>query len=58
MNKIAEVKQIFRTINDALTRIEEMPTSERTKTIQALILVNEELCDYVVDLVKHLKKHP
>jgi hypothetical protein len=58
MNKIAEVKQLFRTINDGLTRIEEMPMSERTRTIQGLILINEELCDYVVDLVKYLEKKP
>jgi hypothetical protein len=57
MNRIAEVKQLFRTINDGLSRIEEMPMSERTRTIQGLILINEELCDYVADLVKYLEKN-
>lgn len=56
MSKITEVKQLFRTINDGLNRIEEMPMSERTRTIQGLILINEELCDYVADLVKYVEK--
>lgn len=57
MSKIAEVKQLFRTINDGLTRIEEMPISERTRTVHGLIMVNEELCDYVIDLVKYIEKN-
>lgn len=55
MSKIADVKLLFRTINDGLIRIEEMPLSERTKTIESLKQINEELCDYVVDLVKFVE---
>lgn len=57
MSRITEVRQLFRTINDGLNRIEEMPLSERTRTIQGLILINEELCDYVADLVKYVEKN-
>lgn len=56
MSKIANVKLLFRTINDGLTKIEEMPLSERTRTIQSLMQINEELCDYVVDLVKFVER--
>ena len=56
MNKIADVKLLFRTINDGLSKIEEMPMSERTRTLQSLREINEEMCDYVVELVKYVEK--
>lgn len=56
MSKIADVKLLFRTINDGLSKIEEMPMSERTRTLQSLREINEEMCDYVVDLVKYVEK--
>lgn len=56
MNKIADVKLLFRTINDGLSKIEEMPMSERTRTIQSLKEINEELCDYVIEMVQYLEK--
>jgi hypothetical protein len=56
MSKIADVKFLFRTINDGLNKIEEMPMSERTRTIQSLVEINEEMCDYVVNLVKYVEK--
>lgn len=56
MNKVADVKMLFRTINDGLSKIEEMPMSERTRTLESLKKINEEMCDYVVDLVKYVEK--
>lgn len=56
MNKIADVKLLFRTINDGLSKIEDMPMSERTRTIQSLKEINEELCDYVIEMVQYLEK--
>lgn len=56
MNKIADVKLLFRTINDGLSKIEEMPMSERTRTIQSLKEINEELCDYVIEMVQYVEK--
>ncbi len=56
MSKVADVKLLFRTINDGLSKIEEMPMSERTRTLQSLREINEELCDYVVELVKYVEK--
>lgn len=56
MNKIADVKLLFRTINDGLSKIEEMPMSERTRTLQSLKEINEELCDYVIDMVQYVEK--
>lgn len=56
MSKVADVKLLFRTINDGLSKIEEMPMSERVRTIQSLKEINEELCDYVVELVRHIEK--
>lgn len=56
MNRVSDVKLLFRTINDGLSRVEEMPLSERLRTIQSLKEINEELCDYVVELVKYVEK--
>lgn len=56
MNKVADVKLLFRTINDGLSKIEEMPMSERTRTIQSLKEINEELCDYVIEMVQYVEK--
>jgi hypothetical protein len=56
MNKVADVKLLFRTINDGLSKIEEMPMSERARTLQSLREINEELCDYVVEMVKYVEK--
>lgn len=56
MSRIADVKLLFRTINDGLNKIEEMPMSERTRTLQSLREINEEMCDYVVELVKYVEK--
>jgi hypothetical protein len=56
MNKIADVKSLFRTINKGLNEIEELPLTERRRTIEALKEINEKLCDYVIDLVEHVNK--
>jgi hypothetical protein len=55
-SKVSDVKLLFRTINDGLTNVEELPLSERIRTIQSLKEINEELCDYVVELVKYVEK--
>lgn len=56
MNKIAEVKTLFRHINDGLIRLDSMPVQERKVTIESLRRINEEMCDYVVELVKLKEK--
>jgi hypothetical protein len=56
MSKIPDVKLLFRTINDGLSKIEELPLTERTRTLESLRRINEEMCDYVVDLVKFVEK--
>lgn len=56
MNKITEVKTIFRQINDGLIKLDEMPVQDRRVTIESLRRINEEMCDYVVELVKYKEK--
>jgi hypothetical protein len=55
MNK--EVMQIFRQINDALSKLDSMSVQERRITIESLRRINEEMCDLVIDLVKNKEKY-
>lgn len=52
MNRQAKVKYLFRQINNGLSQLETLPRADRMATIEGLKQVNEELCDYVVELVK------
>lgn len=52
MNKVAEVKTLFRHINEGLTKLDALPVQDRRVTIESLRRINEEMCDYVVELVK------
>jgi len=52
MNKQAKVKYLFRQINNGLSQLETLPRADRVATIEGLKQINEELCDYVVELVK------
>lgn len=52
MNKQAKVKYLFRQINSGLQQLEKLPRVQRVATIDGLMKVNEELCDYVLELVK------
>jgi hypothetical protein len=56
MSKVGNIKRLFRIINDGLMRVESVPHAERVRTLQSLREVNEELCDYVVDMVKYVEK--
>ena len=52
MKKVSDIKQVFHAINKGLMELPSMNLNERNKTIQHLILINEELCDNVVNLIK------
>jgi len=52
MKKVSDIKQVFHSINKGLMELPSMNLNERNKTIQHLILINEELCDNVVNLIK------
>lgn len=52
MNRQAKVKYLFRQINNGLSQLETLPRADRMATIEGLKQINEELCDYVVELVK------
>ena len=52
MNKASELRVLFRTINDGLTQVESRPYQESIRIVQSLKKINEEMCDYVIDLVK------
>jgi hypothetical protein len=56
MSRLGNIKLIFRTINDGLMRVEALPHAERVRTLQSLREINEELCDYVIDMVKYVEK--
>lgn len=56
MNKITEVRTLFRHINDGLIRLESMDVPDRRITIESLRRINEEMCDFVVELVKLKEK--
>jgi hypothetical protein len=45
--------QIFRQINDALSKLDSMSVQERRITIESLRRINEEMCDLVIDLLKN-----
>jgi hypothetical protein len=49
--------QIFRQINDALSKLDSMSVQERRITIESLRRINEEMCDLVIDLVKNKEKY-
>ena len=52
MNKVSELRVLFRAINDGLSQVESLPQPESNRIVQSLKKINEEMCDYVIDLVK------
>jgi hypothetical protein len=52
MSKASDLRVLFRTINDGLNQVESLPTPESVRIVQSLKKINEELCDYVIDLVR------
>ena len=50
--RVSNAKQIFRIINDDLDKATRCPDTERHSVIQKLKSINEELCDFVVAMVK------
>lgn len=50
--RVSNTKQIFRIINDDLDKATRCPDTERYSVIQKLKSINEELCDFVVAMVK------
>lgn len=53
--RIANTKLIFRTINDDLDKILETNAPTQLELQNKLKVINEELCDYVVDMVSILE---
>ena len=49
------VLKVFHTINDGLNRIESAPRQEIVQIVEALRLINEELCDKFIEILK--EKH-
>ena len=56
MNKVSELKQVFRAINEGLTKIKLSEGTESERIVQSLKVINEEMCDQVVDLLKAYNK--
>lgn len=57
-DKITETKKVFQIINHDLDRLNSARHGDRDKIYQKLKLINEELSDAVIELVKyvHLNK--
>lgn len=53
-DKITETKKVFQIINHDLDRLNSAKQGDREKIYQKLKLMNEELSDAVIDLVKHI----
>lgn len=52
MNKISAAKKVFHTINEELDKVLLGEESSRRLVVQKLKLINEELSDAVIDLMK------
>jgi len=52
MNKVSELRLLFRTINQGLTKVEELNMVDQKALLRSLKIVNEEMCDQVIELVK------
>lgn len=52
MNKISAAKKVFHTINEELDKVLLGEESSRRLVVQKLKLINEELSDAVIDLLK------
>lgn len=52
MQKVTDLRQVFRKINDALQSLYGMEIKEKNKTIQALVTINEKLADETETLLK------
>ena len=52
MSKVSELRLLFRTINDGLSQAESSPGPEAIRILQSLKKINEEMCDYVIELVR------
>jgi uncharacterized protein YoxC len=52
MQKVTDLRQVFRKINDALQSLYGMELKEKNKTIQALVSINEKLADETETLLK------
>lgn len=55
--RIANTKLIFRTINDDLDRILNTNAQTQIELQNKLKIINEELCDYIVEMVKILETY-
>jgi len=54
--KCNATKMIFRSINNDLELLENGTERQKSDTIKRLIIINEELSDYVYDMVVALNK--
>ena len=52
MNKISAAKKVFHTINEELDKVLLGEEGSRRIVVQKLKLINEELSDAVIDLMK------
>lgn len=52
MKKVSDLKAVFRTINQGLLSLEGMDINQKNKTIQALVTINEALCDETETLLR------
>lgn len=52
MNKISAAKKVFHTINEELDKVLLGEESSRRIVVQKLKMINEELSDAVIDLMK------
>lgn len=57
MNKISAAKKVFHTINEELDKVLLGEESSRRIVVQKLKLINEELSDAVIDLMKKNATH-
>lgn len=55
MSKV--LKQVFHRINDGLTRIETAPQGEAARIAQSLKIINEELCDKMIEILNEKQKY-
>lgn len=56
MSQLSDIRKLFRIIDSDIEKAIEAPKEERTSILQRLKMVNEELCDHVIELRRKYEK--
>lgn len=56
MSQLSEIRKVFRIIDSDIEKAIDAPKEERTSILQRLKMINEEMCDQVIDLRRKYEK--